>query len=231
MTWLISLLILLLFSSAPAQEAEKLRESREKMVKQQIKGRGVRDASVLKAMATVQRHLFVPASQAGEAYSDRPLPIGYGQTISQPYMVAYMTEVIKPGPSAKALEVGTGSGYQAAVLAEIMQQVYTIEIVPELGKAAAKRLRDLGYENVQVKVADGYHGWQDNGPFDAIVVTAAAEYVPPPLIDQLKEGGRMVIPIGSPFMTQMLMLVEKKKGKAVTRSLMPVVFVPFTRKH
>ena len=231
MSWLISLLILLLFSSAPAQEAEQLRERREKMVKQQIKGRGVRDASVLKAMATVQRHLFVPASQAGEAYSDRPLPIGYGQTISQPYMVAYMTEVIKPGPSAKALEVGTGSGYQAAVLAEIMQQVYTIEIVPELGKAAAKRLRDLGYENVQVKVADGYHGWKENGPFDAIVVTAAAEYVPPPLIDQLKEGGRMVIPIGSPFMTQMLMLVEKKKGKAVTRSLMPVVFVPFTRKH
>ena len=125
MYWLIFVLILLLCSSAPAQEAEQLRERREKMVKQQIKGRGVRDASVLKAMATVQRHLFVPASQAGEAYSDRPLPIGYGQTISQPYMVAYMTEVIKPGPSAKALEVGTGSGYQAAVLAEIMQQVYT----------------------------------------------------------------------------------------------------------
>jgi protein-L-isoaspartate(D-aspartate) O-methyltransferase len=140
-----------------------------------------------------------------------------------------MTEVIKPTPAARVLEVGTGSGYQAAVLAGIIREVYTIEIVPELGTAAAKRLRNLGYNNVQVKVGDGYHGWPDKGPFDAIVVTAAAEYVPPPLLEQLKEGGRMVIPIGSPFMTQMLMLVEKKKGKAVTRSLMPVIFVPFTR--
>jgi protein-L-isoaspartate(D-aspartate) O-methyltransferase len=229
MTWPISFLLLLLLLSPPVQESEGIRENREKMVKQQIKGRGIRDASVLQAMGTVKRHLFVPASQVQEAYADRPLPIGYGQTISQPYMVAYMTAVIKPSPSAKALEVGTGSGYQAAVLAELLHQVYTIEIVPELGKAAANRLQQLGYRNVQVKVADGYHGWKENGPFDAIVVTAAAEFIPPPLIDQLKEGGRMVIPIGSPFMTQMLMLVEKKKGKAVTRSLMPVVFVPFTR--
>jgi protein-L-isoaspartate(D-aspartate) O-methyltransferase len=146
-------------------------------------------------------------------------------------MVAYMTEVIKPSPSATVLEIGTGSGYQAAVLAEIIRQVYTIEIVPELGNAASKRLKSLGYRNVEVKVADGYHGWKEHAPYDAIVVTAAAEYIPPPLIGQLKEGGRMVIPIGSPFMTQMLMLVEKKKGKAVTRSLMPVVFVPFTRQQ
>jgi protein-L-isoaspartate(D-aspartate) O-methyltransferase len=231
MSSLILFLILFLFIPGPFQEEEDLREGREKMVKQQIKGRGIRDEAVLKAMGAVKRHLFVPPGQTDEAYADRPLPIGYGQTISQPYMVAYMTEVIKPHPAAKALEVGTGSGYQAAVLAGIIKEVYTIEIVPELGQAAAKRLKSLGYDNVQVKVADGYYGWKEHGPFDAIVVTAAAEYVPPPLIEQLKEGGRMVIPIGSPFMTQMLMLVEKKKGKAVTRSLMPVIFVPFTRKN
>jgi protein-L-isoaspartate(D-aspartate) O-methyltransferase len=177
----------------------------------------------------VNRHLLVPQSQTAEAYDDRPLPIGYGQTISQPYMVAYMTEVIKPTPQFKALEIGTGSGYQAAVLAEIIKEVYTIEIVPELGNAAAKRLEGMGYNNVKVKVADGYFGWPENGPYDAIIVTAAAEYVPPPLLAQLKEGGKMVIPVGSPFMTQTLMLIEKKKGKAVTKSLMPVVFVPFTR--
>jgi protein-L-isoaspartate(D-aspartate) O-methyltransferase len=229
MTWLISFLFLFLLFPVAVQEDDDLQEAREKMVKQQIKGRGIRDPAVLKAMSTVKRHLFVPASQADEAYADRPLPIGYGQTISQPYMVAYMTEVIKPSAAARVLEIGTGSGYQAAVLAGIIRQMYTIEIVPELGQAASKRLQSLGYRNVQVKVADGYYGWKENGPFDAIVVTAAAEYVPPPLIEQLKEGGRMIIPIGSPFMTQMLMLVEKKKGKAVTRSLMPVVFVPFTR--
>jgi protein-L-isoaspartate(D-aspartate) O-methyltransferase len=229
MTLLSTLLFLLLSLPLPFQEPEELREGREKMVKTQIKGRGIRQEPVLKAMGTVKRHLFVPAGQTDEAYDDRPLPIGYGQTISQPYMVAYMTGVIRPTPAARVLEVGTGSGYQAAVLAEIIREVYTIEIVPELGTAAAKRLRNLGYNNVQVKVGDGYHGWPDKGPFDAIVVTAAAEYVPPPLLEQLKEGGRMVIPIGSPFMTQMLMLVEKKKGKAVTRSLMPVIFVPFTR--
>lgn len=231
MTIHIPLLLLLLLFPPPVQEEEAFRKSREKMVKQQIKGRGIRNELVLKAMATVKRHQFVPSSQADEAYSDRPLPIGYGQTISQPYMVAYMTEVVKPTPTATVLEIGTGSGYQAAVLAEIIRQVYTIEIVPELGQAAGKRLKSLGYRNVQVKVADGYHGWKEHAPYDAIIVTAAAEYIPPPLIEQLKEGGRMVIPIGSPFMTQMLMLVQKKKGKAVTRSLMPVVFVPFTRQQ
>jgi protein-L-isoaspartate(D-aspartate) O-methyltransferase len=229
MTWLIPVLILSLFSPRLSQEEEDFQARREKMVQQQLKGRGIRDAAVLKAMATVKRHLFVPASQTDDAYADRPLPIGYGQTISQPYMVAYMTEVIRPAPAATVLEVGTGSGYQAAVLAGIVRQVYTIEIVPDLGLAAGQRLKNLGYRNVRVKVADGYYGWQENAPFDAIVVTAAAEYVPPPLLEQLKEGGRMIIPVGSPFMTQMLMLVEKKKGKAVTRSLMPVVFVPFTR--
>jgi protein-L-isoaspartate(D-aspartate) O-methyltransferase len=229
MAWLISFLFLFLFAPLPVQETAAQREKREKMVKQQIKGRGIRDEAVLKAMGTVKRHLFVPADLANEAYSDTPLPIGYGQTISQPYMVAYMTEVIKPHPAAKVLEVGTGSGYQAAVLAEITRQVYSIEIVPEQGKAAAKKLQELGYDNVEVKVGDGYHGWKEHSPFDAIVVTAAAEYIPQPLIDQLKEGGRMVIPIGAQRQTQMLKLVEKKKGKVQTRNLMPVIFVPFTR--
>jgi len=228
MAKLVTFLLLLLLYLFPAQE-NTYQIRRERMVKQQIQNRGIKDPVVLKAMGTVQRHFFVPASQIGEAYYDQPLPIGYGQTISQPYMVAYMTEVVKPNPQFKALEIGTGSGYQAAVLAEIIKEVYTIEIVPELGNAATKRLEGLGYKNVKVKVADGYFGWPDNGPFDAIIVTAAAEYIPPPLLKQLKEGGKMVIPVGSPFMTQTLMLVEKKKGKTVTKSLMPVVFVPFTR--
>lgn len=226
----IFLLCCLLQAPGGQEEDKAFRVNREKMVSRQLKAHGIHDEAVLKAMGQVKRHLFVPAGQAADAYADRPLPIGYGQTISQPYMVAYMTQVIKPQPSFKVLEVGTGSGYQAAVLAEIISQVYTIEIVPELGRSAGQRLKNLGYDNVQVKVADGYHGWPEAAPFDAIVVTAAAEYVPPPLVRQLKEGGRMVIPIGSPFMNQMLMLVEKKKGKVLTRSLMPVMFVPFTRR-
>jgi protein-L-isoaspartate(D-aspartate) O-methyltransferase len=207
------------------------KERRERMVKNQIEHRGVKDPLVLRAMRTVERHRFVPSASASEAYNDRPLPIGYGQTISQPFIVAYMTEVIKPQPQHKVLEIGTGSGYQAAVLAHLVKEVYTIEIVPQLGNTAATRLKNLGYKNVHVKVADGYYGWKEAGPFDAIVVTAAAEYIPPPLLEQLKEGGRMVIPVGSPFMNQNLMLVEKRKGRHVTRSLMPVVFVPFTRQR
>ena len=207
------------------------KEKRDKMVKQQIERRGVKDPAVLRAMRTVERHRFVPPAGVAEAYDDGPMPIGYGQTISQPFIVAYMTEVIRPGPGHKVLEIGTGSGYQAAVLAHIVKEVYTIEIVPQLGQNATTRLKNLGYRNVKVKVADGYWGWKEEGPFDAIVVTAAAEFIPPPLLEQLKEGGRMVIPVGSPFMNQNLMLVEKRKGKNVTRSLMPVVFVPFTRQR
>jgi protein-L-isoaspartate(D-aspartate) O-methyltransferase len=173
--------------------------------------------------------LFVPENNVSKAYEDRPLPIGYGQTISQPFIVAYMTEAIKPKPEYKVLEIGTGSGYQAAVLAEIVKEVYTIEIIGELGKAAATRLKKLGYNNVNVSVKDGYFGWEEHGPYDAIIVTAAAEFVPPPLLGQLKDGGKIIIPIGSPFMNQMLMLVEKKGKKITTKGLMPVVFVPFTR--
>ena len=206
------------------------KDKRERMVKQQIEKRGVKDTAVLKAMLTVKRHEFVPAAQVDHAYDDRPLPIGYGQTISQPYIVAYMTEVIKPQAYFKVLEIGTGSGYQAVILSKIVKEVYTIEIVPELGKTATDRFQKTGFTNVQTKVADGYNGWQEHAPFDAIVVTAAAEYIPPPLINQLKDGGKMVIPVGSSFMTQMLMLVEKKGNKTKTRSLLPVVFVPLTRK-
>jgi protein-L-isoaspartate(D-aspartate) O-methyltransferase len=204
---------------------------REKMVKQQIERRGVKDPAVLKAMQSVKRHEFVPASEVDNAYEDRPLPIGHGQTISQPYIVAYMTEMIQPKPGLKVLEIGTGSGYQATVLSAIVKEVYTIEIVPELGNAAANRLKKSGYKNIQAKIDDGYNGWKEHAPYDAIIVTAAAEYIPPPLIEQLKDGGQMVIPVGSPFMTQMLMLVEKTGKKITTKSLLPVAFVPFTRKN
>lgn len=228
------LLLRLIYIPAPetifkTEQEEVYTERREKMVRQQIKSRGVRDKAVLEAMRSVKRHLFVPQDQMAEAYKDQPLTIGYGQTISQPYMVAYMTEVIRPTPEMKVLEVGTGSGYQAAVLAEIVKEIYTIEIVPEHGQAAAERLKTLGYENVHVKVGDGYQGWEEHAPYDAIVVTAGAETVPPPLLEQLKEGGRMVIPVGLPYQPQTLKLIEKKKGKIITKNLMPVVFVPFTR--
>lgn len=225
--WWGLIIILLLASSAPAGDIDQ--SQRDAMVRTQIAGRGIKDTATLQAMRTVPRHLFVPSSLADSAYQDQPMPIGYGQTISQPYIVAYMTEVIRPKAGQKILEIGTGSGYQAAVLAEIVKQVYTIEIVPELGRTARERLQQLGYRNVQVRVADGYDGWPEQAPFDAIVVTAAADYIPPPLIRQLKDGGRMVIPVGSPFLVQTLMLVEKEKGGIKTTSLTPVRFVPFRR--
>jgi len=223
--------VILLCTILPlAFQEDPFRKKREEMVQQTIERRGVADPAVLKSMRTVERHLFVPENTAANAYEDRPLPIGYGQTISQPFIVAYMTEMINPKPQYKVLEIGTGSGYQAAVLAEVVKEVYTIEIIPELGNVASARLKKLGYSNVNCKVADGYFGWEEHGPYDAIMVTAAAEFVPPPLVEQLKEGGKIVIPIGSPFMNQNLMLVEKKGKKITTKSLMPVAFVPFTRK-
>jgi len=202
---------------------------RERMVKTQIANRGVRHEATLKAMRDTPRHSFVPSAQVVKAYWDTPLPIGYGQTISQPYIVGYMTEVIDPKAGQKVLEVGTGSGYQAAVLAQIVDSVFTIEIVKELGEKARDRLESLHYQNVLVKIDDGYFGWEEHAPFDAIIVTAAAEFVPPPLIKQLKEGGKMIIPIGSPFAVQNLVLVTIKNGKPVTKNLFPVRFVPFTR--
>lgn len=229
-TWMIFLLLCLCLPAFGASASQdKYAEARSEMVKDQIERRGVMDDATLSAMRDVKRHLFVPESLRARGYDDNPLPIGFGQTISQPYIVAYMTEVIQPGPHQKILEIGTGSGYQAAVLAEIAAKVYTIEIIPELGEAAAERLQGMGYENIEVKIADGYFGWKEAAPFDAIVVTAAAEYIPPPLVAQLKNGGRMIIPVGSPFMVQMLMLVEKKGESITTKSLMPVRFVPFRR--
>jgi protein-L-isoaspartate(D-aspartate) O-methyltransferase len=203
--------------------------AREKMVTNQIISRGVTDGATLKAMRKVPRHLFVPKEYESEAYDDNPLPIGYGQTISQPYIVAYMTEVSKPSVKKKALEIGTGSGYQAAILAEIVDKVYTIEIVPELVKESSERLRRLGYTNIICKYGDGYKGWPEYGPFDIIVVTAAPEQIPQPLIDQLAENGRLVIPVGAPSSVQELILVEKKKGQIEKSRLTFVRFVPFRR--
>ncbi|HEY5592256.1 MAG TPA: protein-L-isoaspartate(D-aspartate) O-methyltransferase [Paludibacter sp.] len=208
----------------------KYEKERADMVRLQIQARGINDKNTLKAMKTVARHLFVPDEYKSDAYDDRPLPIGYGQTISQPYIVAYMTKLLNVGSGATVLEIGTGSGYQAAVLAEIVKQVYTIEIVEELGNSAKERLKTLKYHNVEVKIADGYYGWEERGPYDGIVVTAASEYIPPPLIDQLKDGGSMIIPIGSPFSVQTLMMVTKRGKKITTESLILVRFVPFTRK-
>lgn len=204
-------------------------ELRNQMVDTQIKARGVNDPEVLTAMKKVPRHLFVPEAYQSLAYKDQPLPIGMSQTISQPYIVGFMTEAIDPKPSDKVLEIGTGSGYQAAVLAEIVKEVYTLEIIPELGLKAKERLKTLGYQNIHSKVSDGYFGWGEYGPFDAIIVTAAAEEIPKPLIDQLAEGGTMIIPVGSQFALQNLVLVTKKKGEIKTKKLFAVRFVPFTR--
>ena len=190
------------------------------------------DPRVMKAMGKVLRHEFVPTSDQRFAYLNQPLPIGYGQTISQPYIVAVMTDLLKPASDHKVLEVGTGSGYQAATLAELVKQVYSIEIIRPLGEQAMQRLSRLGYQNVTIRIGDGYYGWEANAPFDAIVVTAAASHIPPPLIKQLKVGGRMVIPVGSRFLTQQLLLVTKEEGnKITTRQILPVRFVPLTGEH
>lgn len=210
-------------------QADKFQAARNAMVRVQIVDRGVKDEAVLRAMRKVPRHLFVPEEYENEAYDDNPLPIGYGQTISQPYIVAYMTEVAKPDLSKKALEIGTGSGYQAAILAEIVKKVYSIEIVPELAKESEERLKKLGYKNVVIKYGDGYQGWKEFSPFDIIIVTAAAEQIPQPLIEQLAENGRLVIPIGAPAAVQELILLEKKKGKIQKNRLTFVRFVPFKR--
>jgi len=223
------ILILFLFFALGFQQKTDYKAAREKMVNSQIKARGIQDPYTLAAMRSVPRHKFVPKDIIDKAYRDSPLPIGYGQTISQPYIVAFMTEIINPKKDFKVLEIGTGSGYQAAVLAHIVDSVYTIEIIEALFIQSKMRLDDLNYDNILVKNADGYHGWEEKGPFDAIVVTAAAEFVPPPLIKQLKEGGKMIIPVGTPFTTQQLLFVEKKGGKIKTKNLMFVRFVPFTR--
>ena len=192
-------------------------------------GRPTFSAAVMTAMTKVPRHRFVPLDQVPYAYENRPLAIGHGQTISQPYIVALMTDLIDPRPDQTVLEIGTGSGYQAAVLAELVGSVYSIEIIAPLATEAAARLKELGYANIQTRTGDGYYGWEEAGPFDAILVTAAASHVPPPLIRQLKPGGRMVIPVGAHFMAQYLLLVEKAgDGQVSSRQILPVSFVPLT---
>ena len=187
------------------------------------------DDRVMEAMGKVPRHEFVPAELRPHAYKNRPLPIGHGQTISQPYIVALMTDLLKLKPGHRVLELGTGSGYQAAILAELTDRVFSIEIIGALGDEAASRLRRLGYKNIETRVGDGYYGWEEEAPFDAIVVTAASGQIPPPLISQLKPGGRMVIPVGGRFQVQQLMLVEKAvDGKLTVRQILPVRFVPLT---
>jgi len=190
------------------------------------------DASVLQALKTVPRHEFVPPGQRAYAYENRPLPIGHGQTISQPYIVALMTDLLQPQPGQSVLEVGTGSGYQAAVLSHLVAKVYSIEIIEPLGKATTQLLKKLAYNNIETRIADGYDGWPQHAPFDSIIVTAAISHIPPPLVKQLKNGGRMVIPVGTRFQTQYLTLVAKDMhGKVTTRQLLPVYFVPFTGGH
>jgi protein-L-isoaspartate(D-aspartate) O-methyltransferase len=199
---------------------------RSRMVKEQLIRRKISDQKVLNVMGKIPRHLFVPAAQRKRAYGDHPLPIGEGQTISQPYIVALMTEALKLKPTDRVLEIGTGSGYQAAVLAEIVKDVYTIEIRERLSKSAEKLLHELGYKNIKTKYADGYFGWDKHAPFDAIIITASANHIPPPLIEQLKEGGRLIIPLGSTLYFQTLTLVTKKRGELDVEQMGGVAFVP-----
>jgi protein-L-isoaspartate(D-aspartate) O-methyltransferase len=212
-----------------AAAGENLMKTKQYMMERDLVGRGISDASVLRAMADVPRELFVPAEERQRSYADHPLPIGHGQTISQPFIVAAMTELIRPEPGHVVFEVGTGSGYQAAVLARLVREVYTVEIVPALGEHAAVVLADAGYSNVHVRVGDGYAGWPEKAPFDGIIVTCGAEEIPPPLIEQLKPGGTMVIPVGPMSGVQELMVVKKALDGTITRdSVMPVRFVPMT---
>jgi protein-L-isoaspartate(D-aspartate) O-methyltransferase len=205
-----------------------LASERQRMVQEQLMSRGVRDERVLAAMNKVPREEFVPQDSRAASYTDQPLPIGYGQTISQPYIVAFMTEQLRPKLSDRVLEVGAGSGYQAAILAELVADVYTIEIVEPLAKSAEATLQRLGYKDVHVKIGDGYKGWPEEAPFDAIIVTCAPNRVPQPLVDQLKDGGRMVIPVGDRF-AQELYLLEKKNGQLKQSATLPVRFVPMIR--
>ncbi len=239
--WLIVIgIILLLFSSHVIAEDvfQKQRHELVSTIKADVMrtsdflGQGPFEERVLDAIRNVPRHEFVPDDQRSYAYENRPLPIGYGQTISQPYIVAIMTDLLKPKKNDRILEVGTGSGYQAAILAELAGSVYTIEIIEQLSEKASGQLKRAGYTNVHTRTGDGYYGWDAEAPFDAIIVTALASHIPPPLLKQLKPGGRMLIPVGSPFMTQYLVLVTKDAdNKITTREIVPVSFVPLTGNH
>jgi len=211
-------------AQSTAGDSQEQREARERMVREQIEARDVRDSRVLEAMRSVPRHLFVPTEMQPYAHTDQPLPIGYGQTISQPYIVAFMSEALELKPEDRVLEIGTGSGYQAAVLARLAREVYSIEIVEPLAKEAEARLKQLGYANVKVRVGDGYRGWPEAAPFDAIMVTAAPRHVPPPLVEQLREGGRLVLPVGRFF--QDLIRIRRTRDGERRETLLPVRFVP-----
>ncbi len=239
---LIQIVLLTLFlplSNGWSTEEDSYRQQRNAMIREILSdvqftsaeiGKTALDPRVMQAMESVPRHRFVPQRLNDYAYENRPLPIGYGQTISQPYIVALMSDLLHTDQDDIALEIGTGSGYQAAILARLVKHVYTIEIIEPLGESARQRLKTLDFDNVTTRIADGYYGWEDHAPYDVIIVTAASGSIPPPLIQQLKPGGRMVIPVGGAFMTQQLMLVEKDHaGKVKTRQILPVRFVPLTR--
>lgn len=228
-------LILLVFAVFPSfllsqvqKDTPKYRQAREKMVQSQIRLRGISDKKVLKAMSEVLRHSFVPKALASQAYKDHPLPIGEGQTISQPYIVALMTESLKIKGSDRVLEIGTGSGYQAAILANVTKEVYTIEIKEKLYTKATQILRTLGYTNIKTRHSDGYFGWPQAAPFDCIMVTAAIDHIPPPLLKQLKDGGRLILPLGNPFSYQNLSLVTKQGDDYIVKQITGVLFVPMT---
>ncbi len=227
------LMLLLVLTSCKVKEVEKPDEYatiRQNIVETQLKARDINDEDVLRVMQMVKRHEFVPEDLKEKAYEDHPLPIGHGQTISQPYIVALMTQSLQVDKNDKVLEIGTGSGYQAAVLAELVKEVYTIEIVEELATSAKERLKNLGYGNIEVLHADGYFGWPDKAPFDKIIITAAVNHVPPPLLEQLKDGGKLILPLGSTLRFQTLTLVTKKGGDLQTEIITGVRFVPMTGK-
>lgn len=215
---------------AGAENKHDFRKKRMEMVGEQIQSRGIEDPAILSAFEKVERHRFVPESLRKYAYEDRALPIGKGQTISQPYIVALMTRAVEPQKTDRILEIGTGSGYQAAILAELCRQVYTIEIIESLGKSAEKILSDLGYDNVHVRIGDGYQGWPDQAPFDAIIVTCAPTEIPDPLKQQLAEGGRMAIPVGEGY-DQNLVLLEKNQDRLIEKKIIPVAFVPMVNEE
>lgn len=223
---MIVMLVFFVFTASTLCASDPYAEMRQTMVERDLKGRGITDKRVLEAMANVPRHLFVDERLWDIAYGDHPLPIGEGQTISQPYTVALMTEALRLRPTDRVLEIGTGSGYQAAVLAEIVKEVYTLEIRKSLADTAARRLKSLGYRNVKAAYADGYFGWEGYAPFDAIIITAFVNHVPPPLIKQLKEGGRIIVPLGSTIFYQTLTLLTKKKEELEVTQMGPVRFVP-----
>jgi protein-L-isoaspartate(D-aspartate) O-methyltransferase len=225
----VSIILLLMSGISFAQQEDQFASLRKDMVNDQIVSRGIRNQLTINAMLKVPRHLFVPQQYISHAYDDNPLPIGHEQTISQPFIVAYMTELAQPAKRKKVLEIGTGSGYQAAVLAELVDSVYTIEIIPELAKEAATRLSKLGYRNVVTKTGDGYEGWKEHSPFDVIIVTAADDHIPQPLLDQLAEKGRLIMPVGSPSSAQQIVLAVKKDGRIQRSKLAMVRFVPLLR--